>query len=156
EHQVGFVNRCLGATYRLREFFLLEESKEPAKRTVRISQEAVRIVEYVLFSDEAPLPKPISYENSAFAKDFQSKGDPLRQFNLKDRLMQRRCSYMIRSLSFQGLPEELKNAVFSKIKTVMTVPRSKLSSEFSYFGETERKEINEALEIISPRYAGLK
>ena len=156
EPQVGFVNRCLGATYRLREFFLLEESKEPAKRTVRISQEAVRIVEYVLFSDEAPLPKPISYENSAFAKDFQSKGDPLRQFNLKDRLMQRRCSYMIRSLSFQGLPEELKNAVFSKIKTVMTVPRSKLSSEFSYFGETERKEINEALEIISPRYAGLK
>jgi len=152
EHQVGFVNRCLGATYRLREFFLLEESKDPAKRAERIAQEAIRIVEYALFSDEAPLPKPISYENSAFAKDFQNKGDSLRQFNLKDRLMERRCSYMIGSLSFQGLPEELKDAVFSKIKTAMTVPRSKLTAKFSYFGETERKEINEVLKARFPQY----
>ena len=63
---------------------------------------------------------------------------------------------MIESLSFQGLPDELKDAVFSKIKTVMTAPRSKLSKEFSYFGETERKEINEALRAISARYAELK
>jgi hypothetical protein len=156
EHQVGFVNRCLGATYRLREFFLLEESKDPAKRKERIEEEAVRIVEYALFSDEAPLPKPISFENSAFAKEFQGKGGLLRQFNLKDRLMERRCSYMMGSLSFEGLPNELKDVVFSQIKAAMTMPRSKLTAKFSYFGETERKEINEALNTVFPRYASLK
>jgi hypothetical protein len=156
EHQVGFINRCLGATYRLREFFLLEESKDPAKRKERIAQEAVRIVEYALFLDEVPLPKPISFENSSFAKDFQGNGDPLRQFNLKDRLMQRRCSYMMKSLSFEGLPDELKDIVFSQIKAAMTMPQSKLTAKFSYFGETERKEINEALETVFPRYASLK
>ena len=156
EHQVGFINRCLGATYRLREFFLLQESKDPTKRKDRVAQEAARIVEYALFSDEVPLPKPISFENSAFAKDFQSKGDPLRQLNLKDRLMERRCSYMIGCLAFQGLPGELKDVVFSQIKAAMTMPRSKLTAKFSYFGETERKEINEALETGFPRYAALK
>ena len=153
---MGFINRCLGATYRLREFFLLEESKDPAKRKERIAQEAVRIVEYALFLDEVPLPKPISFENSSFAKDFQGNGDPLRQFNLKDRLMQRRCSYMMKSLSFEGLPDELKDIVFSQIKAAMTMPQSKLTAKFSYFGETERKEINEALETVFPRYASLK
>tara|TARA_B100000902_G_scaffold121463_1_gene121597 strand:- start:29 stop:1285 length:1257 start_codon:yes stop_codon:yes gene_type:complete len=156
EHQVGFINRCLGATYRLREFFLLEEAGNPVKRKERIAQEAVRIVEYALFSDEAPLPKPISFAQSMFAKDFQGRGDPLRQLNLKDRLLQRRCSYMIGSLAFQGLPEELKSVVFSRIKALMTMPRSELPSKFTYFGEAERKEIHEFLNTRFPEYAGTK
>jgi len=156
EHQVGFINRCLGATYRLREFFLLEDAREPTKRSNQINREANRIVDYVLFRDEVPLPKVISFENSRFAKDFQRKDDLLRQFNLKDRLMQRRCSYMIKSLSFEGLPKELKETVFSKIRLIMTTPRSKLNPSFSYLGETERKEINDVLETISSRYAALK
>ena len=156
EHQVGFINRCLGATYRLREFFLLEEAGNPVKRKERIAQEAVRIVEYALFSDEAPLPKPISFAQSMFAKDFQGRGDLLRQLNLKDRLLQRRCSYMIGSLAFQGLPEELKSVVFSRIKALMTMPRSELPSKFTYFGEAERKEIHEFLNTRFPEYAGTK
>ena len=156
EHQVGFINRCLGATYRLREFFLLEEAGNPVKRKDRIVQEAVRIVEYALFSDEAPLPKPISFDRSIFAKDFQGRGDPLRQLNLKDRLLQRRCSYMIGSLAFQGLPGELKSVVFARIKALMTMPRSELPSKFTYFGETERKEIHEFLNTRFPEYAGTK
>ena len=156
EHQVGFINRCLGATYRLREFFLIEEAGNPVKRNERIAQEAVRIVEYALFSDEAPLPKPISFDQSMFAKDFQIRGDPLRQLNLKDRLLQRRCSYMIGSLAFQGLPGELKSAVFSRIKALMTMPRSELPSKFTYFGEAERKEIHEFLNTRFPEYDGTK
>ncbi len=156
EHQVGFVNRCLGATYRLREFFLIEEAGNPIKRMDRIAQEAVRIVEYALFSNEAPLPKPISFDQSMFAKDFQGRGDPLRQLNLKDRLLQRRCSYMIGSLAFQGLPEELKSVVFSRIKALMTMPRSELPSKFTYFGEAERKEIHESLNARFPEYARTK
>ena len=152
EHQVGFINRCVGATYRLREFFLLEESKDPEQRRERLAREANRIVEYALFSNEAPLPKPISFANSSFAKSFQGKANPLRQLNLKDRLMERRCSYMIESLAFQGLPRELKGGVFSQIKAIMTKPRSQLAAKFSYFGEKERKEINEALKARFPPY----
>jgi len=152
EHQVGFINRCVGATYRLREFFLLEESKDPEQRRERLAREANRIVEYALFSNEAPLPKPISFANSSFAKSFQGKANPLRQLNLKDRLMERRCSYMIGSLAFQGLPRELKGGVFSQIKAIMTKPRSQLAAKFSYFGEKERKEINEVLKARFPSY----
>ena len=59
--------------------------------------------------------------------------------------MERRCSYMLGSLSFEGLPKELKEIVFAKIKNLMTTPRSKLPPEYSYFEENERKEIDEAL-----------
>jgi hypothetical protein len=159
EHQVGFINRCVGASYRLREYFLLKDALNPAKRTARLKQEAIRIVEYALFTKEATLPKPISLENSLFAKDFQGAGngrDPLRQLNLKDRLMERRCSYMIGSRAFQGLPQELKDIVFSEIKAVMTVPRSQLATKFSYFGESERREIDEALKGSFPEYARAK
>lgn len=156
EHQVGFINRCVGASYRLREFFLLKDALNPSKRTARIKQEAIRIVEYALFAKEATLPETISFENSLFAKDFQGKGaelDPLRQLNLKDRLLERRCSYMIRSRSFQGLPQELKDIIFSEIKDIMTLPRSQLAPKFSYFGEAERREIDEVLKGIFPEYA---
>ena len=156
EHQVGFINRCIGATYRLREFFLLEKSKDPEHRRERLTQEANRIVEYALFLDEAPLPAPISFENSGFAKSFQQKENPLRQFNLKDRLMERRCSYMIGSSAFEGMPRELKRIVFSQIKAIMTKPRSQLAAKFSYFKENERQEINEALEARFPRYVSAK
>ena len=159
EHQVGFINRCLGASYRLREFFLLKDALNPTKRRDRLKQEAIRIVEYALFAEEATLPKPISLENSLFAKDFQGRGgirDPLRQLNLKDRLMERRCSYMIRSRAFQGLPQELKDIIFSKIKAVMTMPRSQLAAKFSYFGEAERREIDGVLKVSFPEYAMAK
>ncbi len=156
EHQVGFINRCLGATYRLREFFLLENSKDPKLRRERLTREANRIVEYALFLDEAPLPASISFANSGFAKSFQQKENPLRQFNLKDRLMERRCSYMIGSSAFQGMPRELKEIVFSQIQAIMTKPQSQLPAKFSYFGETERKEINEALESRFPHYVSAK
>ncbi len=156
EHQVGFINRCLGATYRLREFFLLENSKDSKLRRERLTREANRIVEYALFLDEAPLPAPISFANSGFAKSFQQKENPLRQINLKDRLMERRCSYMIGSSAFQGMPRELKEIVFSQIKIIMTKPQSQLPVKFSYFGENERKEINEALEARFPHYVSAK
>jgi hypothetical protein len=132
---------------------------DPAKRKDRLKQEASRIVEYALFAEEATLPKPISFENSLFAKDFQGRGarrDPLRQLNLKDRLMERRCSYMIRSRAFQGLPRELKDIIFSEIKAVMTMPRSQLATKFSYFGEAERREIDEILKASFPEYAMVK
>ena len=159
EHQVGFINRCIGASYRLREFFLLKDALNPTKRRARLKQEAIRIVDYVLFAKEATLPKPIPFENSLFAKDFQGRGnprDPLRQLNLQDRLMERRCSYMIRSRAFQGLPSELKAVVFSEIKAVMTVPRSQHAAKFSYFGEAERKKIDEVLKVSFPEYAMAK
>ena len=57
-----------------------------------------------------------------------------------------------RSLAFQGLPRELIGGVFSQIKAIMTKPRSQLAAKFSYFGEKERKEINEVLKARFPPY----
>jgi hypothetical protein len=89
-------------------------------------------------------------------EDREGKGAPLRRLSLKTRLMQRRCSYMIHSHSFQGLRPELKAMIFSKIKNLMTTPKSGLSEQYSYFEEMERKEIDKILSDSIPDYAKIK
>jgi hypothetical protein len=158
EHQVGFINRCIGASYRIREA-LDQDTLTPAERNALMNREADTIVEYTLFAKEVSLPKPISTLNSFFAMEFENregKGAPLRRLSLKTRLMQKRCSYMIHSQSFQGLRPELKAMIFSKIKNLMTTPKSGLSEQYSYFEEMERKEIDKILSDSIPDYAKIK
>jgi hypothetical protein len=66
---------------------------------------AARIVNYMLFSDEAPLSEPLE-GTTAFAKDFaargprDSRGRSLRDFDLQRRMFQYPCSYLIYSEAF--------------------------------------------------------
>lgn len=155
EHQVGFINRCIGTSYRLREAWERGIGQEEKRKI--LEREAQKIVDYVLFVDEAPIRKPISVGNSFFVRDFEGvEEDPLKKLNLKSRLMERRCSYMIRTRSFDGLPRAFKTIVFSEIKTLMTLPQSDLPAKFSYFKEAERREIDEALRLDFPEYVRSK
>jgi hypothetical protein len=161
EHQVGFVNRCIAANYRLRELHEKQGVSEEQKKAMQ-DGEARAIVEYALFATEARLPIAIPFDNSLFAKDFEGRGLPsptgkhLRKLNLKSRLLQRRCSYMLGSLSFKGLPNWFRILIFSEIQSIMTKPRKKLSEKFSYLGEQERREIDEILKARFPDYANVK
>jgi len=81
-------------------------------------------VSYFTFADEAPLPGPIE-GSSRFATRFEaegprdSRGRSLREFDLERRLMRYRCSYMIYSAAFDGMPPRAKRAVASQMTVAL-------------------------------------
>jgi hypothetical protein len=82
------------------------------------------VADYLLFVDEAPLVAPIQ-GTSGFGKTFaaagrrDSRNRSLRELDLNTRLLKYRCSYMIHSPAFDGLPAEARAAVISRMKQVL-------------------------------------
>src|SRR5690606_25341520 len=90
----------------------------PSPESARELDEAAReLVRYMLFADEVPIPSPGIEGNAEFLADFQrnrrpdSHGRSLREPDLKTRLLRYRCSYMIYSPVFEGLPDIMKSRV---------------------------------------------
>jgi hypothetical protein len=81
-------------------------------------------VDYFLFVDEAPLPGPIE-GSSGFAAQFaaggrrDAHGRSLRELDLVHRLLRYRCSYMIDSAAFDGLPARAKQAVAARMAVAL-------------------------------------
>jgi hypothetical protein len=94
-------------------------------RTARVREAVNELVDYLLFIDEAPLPGKVE-GNSGFAETFgargphDSKGRSLRQFDLEQRLMRYPCSYMIYSEAFDGLPSDLKTAIYQRMWQILS------------------------------------
>lgn len=111
EHQIGFANRTMQASYRWRE--LSAEGTPDETALAELSQPLVR---YLLFADEAPLT-PGMVGASPLAADFvtvgkrDSAGRSLRELDTQTRLLRHRCSYMIYSPAFAGLPTPLRQRV---------------------------------------------
>lgn len=79
-----------------------------------------RLIRYLVFAEEAPLPDPIT-GSTDFATWFQdrgktdSQGRSLRDWNLKTRLFQYRLSYLIATPLFDGLPEKTKQRIYRRL-----------------------------------------
>lgn len=130
EHQAGFVNRVTQAAYRTRAALYLAEiaaggapaSSAPAlspEQNAELDAQALLVTRYLLFADEAPLPAGGVKGDPAFKEDFAKRrkatadGLSLRDFDLHTRLFKHRCSYMIYSPVFTGLPREMKSRVYA-------------------------------------------
>jgi hypothetical protein len=106
---------------------------------------AVReFVDYLLFVDEKPLPSPVR-GTSGFVEKFSaqgprdSKGRSLRDFDLKTRLMKYRCSYMIYSDGFEGMPAAAKDAVYERMREVLRgFPAADRDAVVSILRETKK------------------
>lgn len=91
----------------------------------RLAYVARQLADYMLFVDEAPLPRPVQ-GSSGFADQFTSRaktdaqGRSLRQFDLRTRLFRYRCSYMIDSAAFAALPAPAKQAVYARLWEVLS------------------------------------
>jgi hypothetical protein len=115
EHQIGFVNRALQAGYRCRELVATNSLEDAALQGL-----AAPLVRYLLFVDEAPLI-PGMVGDSPFAADFvaagkrDSAGRSLRDLERQTRLLRYRCSYMIYSPVFSGLPGPLRQRVLREV-----------------------------------------
>ena len=119
EHQVGFVNRAVKATYDTRAAIAAGEARAV------IQKHSETLTQYLLFAEETPLPAG-GAEGAAALKEFflararkTTKGASLREFDLRTRMFKYRCSYMIHSAAFTGLPAPLKTAVLKNIRTAL-------------------------------------
>jgi hypothetical protein len=119
EHQVGFVNRALQAGYRCRELSASDSLDEEA-----LAELAGPLVRYLLFTEEAPL-EPGMLGDSPFAAEFtaagkrDSAGRSLRDIDGKTRLLRHRCSYMIYSPAFVGLPPALRRRILTDLAAAL-------------------------------------
>ena len=165
EHQVGMHTRLAQAALRVRKWMayqqnLQRELKEPVtdvpEGTARrvVETEAGRIVEHLLFCDEASLPANGVHGAGDFERAFcrnkcaDPRGRSLKDFDLRTRLFAWRCSYMIYSQAFDALPPALKACVYQRLKAVLTA--SEPPKRFAHLSAAERTAIGEILLATKP------
>lgn len=108
---------------------------------------AEKIVECIFFKDEADLGEGIE-GNPAFQKAFASQfprtgdGDSLAEFRLYGRIFKNRCSYMVYSDAYRGLPTSVKEKVVLGMKRVLDGTHP----EIDWISGSERKRISHILE----------
>lgn len=165
EHQVGMHTRLAQAALRVRKWMayqqnLQRELKEPVTDVPEgtalrvVETEAGRIVEHLLFCDEAALPAGGVHGAGDFERAFRRnkctdpRGRSLKDFDLRTRLFAWRCSYMIYSQAFDALPPALKACVYQRLKAVLTTPAP--PKRFAHSPAAERAAIGEILLATKP------
>jgi hypothetical protein len=156
EHQAGFVNRVVEATYRARTYLHAGKGQLNTEQAVELDRQAEIITRYLLFADEAALPAGGVEGDPAFKEDFQrhrratAAGASLKDLDLRTRLLKHRCSYMIYTSSFTGLPPVMKERVHRRLAAALHV--EKPDPQFAYLPATEKRAIRG---ILQETLAGL-
>ena len=107
-----------------------------------------KVVDYLLFRDETPIPK-VSCD-PAFRRAFtanriaDSRKRSLKDLRLDGRIFENRCSYMIYSPTFDQFPPMLKGAIYARIHEILTSPKP--VEGFDYLGKDEKRRILEILD----------
>jgi hypothetical protein len=121
DHQMRMNNLLTGIGWRVR----IAAAAAPATVATVAAEAAREVADALLFVDEAPLAGPIE-GMSPFAAEFAArgpfdgKGRSLRQFDLRTRLMRYPCSYTIYSDAFDQLPAAAKDAVYTRLWTILS------------------------------------
>jgi len=116
----------------------------------RINNAAEELVRYLLMTDEAPLPSPVT-GTSGFAEDYShragtpkdKKGRSLRELDLKTRLFRYSCSPLIYSEAFQALPGPARDRVLARLREVVTGQDT--SAAFAKLQNADRAALREIL-----------
>jgi hypothetical protein len=135
EHQIDLHNRFTSASidWRLHWYEAQQINQNAGVPVDHISDEssatlgmiARRVVDGLLMKDETRLTSPFK-GTSRFEEEFSGRGPrdesgrSLRQFDLTQRLFRYRCSYMIYSSAFDGLPERLRQAIYQQLWTELS------------------------------------
>ena len=145
EHQVGFTNRVTEARYLTRAALAAGKGRISSEDAKMLDTKAAELTRYILFADEAPLPREGITGDARFKEEFlrtrkaAPDGTSLKDFDLRTRLFKHRCSYMIYSRAFTTLPKEFKDRVYARLSVALseTVP----SREFAYLSVPEKRAI---------------
>ncbi|HZJ15069.1 MAG TPA: hypothetical protein VFD27_08470 [Chthoniobacteraceae bacterium] len=149
EHQAGFVNRVVEASYRARTAFYAGQGRLDDVQNRELDDQARLVTRYLLFADEVPLPAGGVEGDAAFKSDFlrnrraASSDASLKDFDLTTRLFRHRCSYMIYSPVFQGLPAEMKQRIYGTMKVALDSAKS--DADYAYLPASEKDSIRDIL-----------
>jgi hypothetical protein len=149
EHQAGFVNRGVEAAYRARAALHASGGTLTSAQAAELDEQARIVTRYLLFSDEAPLPPSGVEGDEAYKMDFlrtrraTADGISLKDFDLKTRLFKYRCSYMIYSTVFSGLPTPMKDRIYRQLAAALS--STKPEKEYDYLPRTEKEAIRRIL-----------
>jgi hypothetical protein len=155
EHQLEFHNLVTLAVYRTREALQRGDGSLSSADVPGINAIARDLVRYILFANEAKLPRNGVKPDEAFMKDFlarkkaSSSGLSLRDLDLKTRLFRHRCSYMIYTPGFQALPPVVKDRVMAGLRTALS---DTSLPEFAYLPQLERRQIRGILAETLPDF----
>ncbi|MFO0841418.1 MAG: hypothetical protein U0797_03320 [Gemmataceae bacterium] len=158
EHQGEGHNRLTRANLRTR-MALAEQAdlnkalgRPPGEKvegvTRRIQGACEPLVEYLLFSGEAPLTGAVA-GTSAFAKEFTARGPfdrrrrSLREFDLRTRLFRYPMSYLVYTRAFDSLPAEARERVYLRLWEVLTGKDP--SKPFGHLTAADRQAVLEIL-----------
>ena len=149
EHQAGFVNRVVEAGYRARTALFLSDGKLTPSQSAELNEQARVVVRYLLFADEAPLPAGGIEPDPAFKTEFlrnrrpAAGGRSLKDLDLTTRLFKHRCSYMIYSPVFEGLPAVMKMRIYDRLQTALKDGNS--DQEFAFLPTAEKRTVRAIL-----------
>ena len=164
EHQVLVHNRITKANYTYRQAVAYQEVmnkalQQPLETELestgrRIQSAGDRLVEALLFVNEAPLAGPIR-GNAGFEAVFtangprDSQGRSLRDLEMQQRMFRYPCSYLIYSEAFQQLPQRMRDYVWSRLRSVL---HSEVDDEkFAHLSSDDRRAILEILAETHPQ-----
>ena len=118
-----------------------------------VSQAAKKVVDYMLFVNEASLTSQIK-SSTSFPEDFaarglaDSSGRSLRDFNLRTRMFEYPCSYLIYSPAFNSLEQRLRDEVYLQLWSILT--RKHQSKEYAHLSGDLRRAILDILRATKP------
>ena len=168
EHQCEMHNRLTRAMLRCRKWLQYQRELDraldrhsgplPSGTAQRvIDDETERILEYMLFCGEERLPSGGVSGAGDFEEAFRanrktdSQERSLKDFELKRRLFQYRCSYMIYSDAFESLSPELKRSVYQGLFAILSA--EELPEKYAHLRPNERRIIREILLETKPEIA---
>ena len=158
EHQALVHNRLTKASFETRQALAYDEMMrkmldkpegELLESTVRrIQSVSERLVEALLFVNEAKLTEPLK-GTSGYAEQFATQGPKddqgrsLRDLDMSTRMLKYPCSYLIYSEAFEQLPTAAKDCVLQKLWEV--VSGTDVTEKYSHLSQDDRRAIREIL-----------
>tara|TARA_R110002096_G_scaffold147220_15_gene306963 strand:- start:2012 stop:3286 length:1275 start_codon:yes stop_codon:yes gene_type:complete len=163
DHQIGIHNQLMEAHYKARQA-IFDYQVEDASQLDRMPEDAQRyyhrvarkLTDYLLFKSEASLGPNQLQGNSAYQEVFlkdrrqTSSGLSLKDLKLNGHMFENRCSYMIYSEAFTKLPGAMKQAVYQRIREILTSPEP--IRGFDYLSDEERARIGLILSETIPEF----
>ncbi len=150
EHQAGFVDRMIESSYRARSYWKEGRNRLLPKHRELLKKQAGELVRYILFADEAKMPRGGVEGDPTLKDDFLSaaildkQGRSLREFDLRTRMFKYRCSYMIYSPVFRGMPDWFRLEVYRQLKDALRSGGNG-SRNFAYLPTSEKAAIAQIL-----------
>jgi hypothetical protein len=165
EHQTMVHNCITSANFTTRQALAYDQEmgkilerkeNEPLESTTRrIASAGEKLIDALLFVDEAPITAPMR-GTSGFAEKFakegprDSKGRSLRDFDLTRRMFKYPCSYLIYSEAFDALPPEMREFVAKRMAEILSGQDQQ--KRFTHLSSADRKAIYEILEETKPGF----